>query len=442
MIERSTADQVLSWTNLRARVMEASGWVLLGFILEKLIATAQLMVLARILMPSDFGLMATSAVVIVTAMTLAEFGLEQALIARRELTQDDLMAAWVLAIARGMVLGGILFACAGPIAQLFHAPQLEPILRVHCVGIVIQALHSPALAVLAKNLDLKRRVKLDLLKRVSEAIVTVSLAWQLRSAWALVIGQLTSFGLGCLMSYALAPFRPVWPWNRESIRYLVMFGKHINRTSILIMGVISGGELVISFMLGTESLGLYQIAMAIPVLVGVRLPLMMNQITIPAYTFVEQSRQVTGRLFAMQMGFVAILLVPVTIGVLVCAPAIVQALAGEQWVDAAEPLRILAVFMACYAVSSVMGALYVGIGHPEYQTRAWMVQFVVYAATIAPLTTSLGLRGAAAALSLSFVVGLAMHLRYLRAALGEEIPSFWDVLRQEGPRMVGVLRGR
>jgi O-antigen/teichoic acid export membrane protein len=182
--------------------------------------------------------------------------------------------------------------------------------------------------------------------------------------------------------------------------------------------------------------------MAIPVLIGIRLPMMMNQVAMPAYAFLEQSRQVAGRMFSMQVGLVAILLVPITAIVMIWAPAIIQIIAGEEWMEAAEPLRILAVFMACYALSSVMGALYVGICHPEYQARCWVVQFLVYASTIVPFTMHAGLQGAAGALSLSFVIGLAMHLRYARTALGEKMPSFLETLRQEYPRMVESIRGR
>ncbi len=441
-MDGSTSGHLLSWGNLRARLMQAGIWVLVGFVLDKLIATAQLMVLARLLMPSDFGLMATSAVVIVTASTLVEVGLEQSLIARQQVTHGDLMTAWIIGIGRSLGLGSILFVCAGPIAQIFHAPPLEWILRMHCVGLLIQSLQSPALTVLLRNLDLKRRVKLDLLRRICEATVTLGLAVWLHSVWALVIGQLTGFAIGSLASYSVAPFHPRWSWDWKRIGQFIEYGKYVNLTSVLIMGVMSGGELAISFLLGVESLGLYQIAMAIPVLIGIRLPMMMNQVAMPAYAFVEQSRQVAGRMFTMQVGLVAILLVPLTAIVMIWAPEIIQTMAGERWMEAAEPLRILAVFMACYALSSVMGAFYLGMRHPEYQTRCWIVQFLIYAGTIAPFTAHAGLRGAAGALSLSFAIGFAMHLRYARTALGEKMPSFLGILRQEYPRVVESIRGR
>ena len=441
-MDGSTSGHLLSWGNLRARLMQAGIWVLVGFVLDKLIATAQLMVLARLLMPSDFGLMATSAVVIVTASTLVELGLEQSLIARQQVTHGDLMTAWIIGIGRSLALGSILFVCAGPIAQIFHAPPLEWILRMHCVGLLIQSLQSPALTVLLRNLDLKRRVKLDLLRRICEATVTLGLAVWLHSVWALVIGQLTGFAIGSLASYLVAPFHPRWSWDWKRVGQFIEYGKYVNLTSVLIMGVMSGGELAISFLLGVESLGLYQIAMAIPVLIGIRLPMMMNQVAMPAYAFVEQSRQVAGRMFTMQVGLVAILLVPLTAIVMIWAPEIIQTMAGERWMEAAEPLRILAVFMACYALSSVMGAFYLGMRHPEYQTRCWIVQFLIYAGTIAPFTAHAGLRGAAGALSLSFAIGFAMHLRYARTALGEKMPSFLGILRQEYPRVVESIRGR
>ena len=253
-MDGSTSGPLLSWGNLRTRVVQAGGWVLVGFVLDKLIATAQLMVLTRLLLPSDFGLMATSASILVATTTLTEFGLEQSLIARRKITQDDLMTAWVIAISRGVVIGSILFVCAGPIAKIFHAPSLEWILRVHCLGLVIQSAQSPALAVLLRHLDLKRRVKLDLFRRVCEAAATLGIAIWLHSAWALVIGQLAGFAIGSLASYSVAPFRPLWSWDWKRVGQVIEYGKYINLTSVLIMGVMSGGELVISLLLGVESL--------------------------------------------------------------------------------------------------------------------------------------------------------------------------------------------
>src|ERR1043165_10151445 len=89
---------------LRHRILQAGGWAGVGFVLDKVIAAIQLMVVARLLVPADFGVMAASATIVLAFMTISELGLESALIAKAKVDQDDLAVAWTVAIARGAAM--------------------------------------------------------------------------------------------------------------------------------------------------------------------------------------------------------------------------------------------------------------------------------------------------------------------------------------------------
>ncbi|MBU6435805.1 MAG: oligosaccharide flippase family protein, partial [Nitrospirae bacterium] len=154
---------------LRHRILQAGGWAGSGFVLDKVIAAIQLMVVARLLTPADFGVMAASATIVLAFMTISELGLESALIAKAEVDREDLAVAWTVAIVRGVVMAAFLWATADVIGRAMQMPQLASLLRVHAWVLVVQGLQSPAMALVLRNLDLRLRVTMDLVRRVIEA---------------------------------------------------------------------------------------------------------------------------------------------------------------------------------------------------------------------------------------------------------------------------------
>jgi len=176
---------------LRHRILQAGGWAGLGFVLDKAIAAIQLMVVARLLVPADFGVMAASATIVLAFMTISELGLESALIAKAKVDREDLAVAWTVAIARGAVMAACLWTAAEMIGQAMQMPQLASLLRVHAWLLVLQGLQSPAMAIVLKNLNLRRRVTMDLVRRAIEATAVITLALWLREIparyWPLVL---------------------------------------------------------------------------------------------------------------------------------------------------------------------------------------------------------------------------------------------------------------
>ena len=425
---------------LRHRIFQAGGWAGTGFMLDKAIAAIQLMVVARLLVPADFGVMAASATIVLAFMTISELGLESALITKAKVDREDLAVAWTVAIARGAAMAACLWAAADVIGQALQMPQLASLLRVHAWVLVLHGFQSPAMAIVLKNLDLRRRVPMDLVRRVIEAGAIITLALWLRSVWALLIGQLVGMCMGSLLSFWVAPFRPRLSLSRPARNYFLRYGKQLNLTTLCIFGVMSGGELVIGRILGQEALGFYQIALAIPLLLGVRATVLIHQISMPTYALLQRDRLGVVRVFELQMGLVGLIFIPLAVGVAVLAPVIVPLAFGPQWLPIVEPLRMLCLYAVCAGYSSVMTALHYGANRPDLQMKSWGVQFLVYAVVLVPLTMGFGLTGAAAALVASYVVGVLLQGIGTRALIGTVVDAtFWSVSRAS--LLAGLLAG-
>ena len=424
---------------LRHRILQAGGWAGAGFVLDKVIAAIQLMVVARLLTPADFGVMAASAAIVLAFMTISELGLESALIAKAEVDREDLAVAWTIAIARGVAMAACLWAAADVIGQAMQMSQLASVLRVQAWMVVLQGFQSPAMAIVVKNLDLRRRVTMDLVRRVIEAGTIIALAWWLRNVWALLVGQLVGICVGSLLSFWVAPFRPRLSLRTQPLIEFLRFGAYVNLTSLLVFAVTSGGEFVVGRVLGPEGLGLYTLALALPIMIGIRAPILMLQVSMPVYSQLRLDKSGTVRAFGMHFGLLVLVLSPVGVIMAVAAPEIVRMLGGEKWMEAAEPLRVLSIFALCSGLAGAMGSLQYGLGRPELPLRVWIGQFVIYAAAIVPLTNRYGLIGAAWALSLSYLCGCGLYVFYTSRLLGAEAWSvFSPLVRTLLPLVAGL----
>ncbi len=417
---------------IRHRVLEAGGWAMAGFVVEKGVGFLQLIVLTRLLLPGDFGLMAASAAVLLAIQMISELGLEPAVIAKPSVTDEDLRVVWTLSVIRGFVLTLVLWGLADVIAGSLRIPELGFFLRLHAVGVLLQSLHSPALFVLLKQLDLRRRVSFDLSRRLVESAVTIGLAWWWQSAWALLGGQLVAFLFGSLLSFWVAPCRIHWSLDRTAVRSLWSYGRYQNMTAWFLFTVMSGGDFVVGRLLGIAELGQYQLAMAIPTMIGIRAMSVISQISLPTYALMQKDHAGALRALSLQMSLTGMLVVPVAMAVAILAPYLVPFVFGPAWSAAVEPLRVLCLFAVAAAFCSVMTAFHCGANRPELQTKIWAVMCACYVPMVIPFTMAWGLVGAAWALALTFLVGLGLHLKATVEILGVEVVSAFAPLRWAG----------
>ncbi|MBX9699149.1 MAG: oligosaccharide flippase family protein, partial [Acetobacteraceae bacterium] len=236
------------------------------------------------------------------------------------------------------------------------------------------------------------------------------------------------------------PFRPRLSLSRPAREYFLHYGKHLNVTTLCIFGVMSGGELIVGRVLGQDSLGFYQIALSIPLLLGVRATVLIHQISMPTYALLQRDRPGAARVFELQMGLVGFIFIPLAAGVAVFAPVIVPVAFGPQWLAIEDPLRILCLYAVCAGYSSVMTALHYGANRPDLQMKSWIGQFLFYALAIVPLTMAFGLTGAAAALVASYLVGIVLQGIGTRDLIGAAADAtFWSAGR--ACLLGGVLAG-
>lgn len=198
------------------------------------------------------------------------------------------------------------------------------------------------------------------------------------------------------------------------------------------------GDFVVGRSLGVAGLGQYQLAMAIPTMIGIRAMSVISQISLPTYALMQKDRAGVLRALSLQMSVTGMIVVPSAMAVAILAPYLVPFVFGPSWTAAIEPLRVLCLFAIAAAFCGVMAAFHCGANRPDLQTKIWAVMCACYVPMVLSFTMSWGLVGAAWALALTFLVGLGLHLKATVQILGVEVLSAFEPLRWAGSLVVLV----
>ena len=175
---------------------------------DRLVGLASTVILARLLLPEDFGLIAMASIVIGLIDVLLDFGVNVALIHNKQATQEDFDTAWTLRLAQSALAAAIVYVAAEPAAAYFRDPRVVPVIQVLSLALLLSGFENIGTVTFQKRREFGVEFRFFFIRRISAFVITIVAAWLLRSYWALVIGTLSGRAVGVALSYAMHPMRP------------------------------------------------------------------------------------------------------------------------------------------------------------------------------------------------------------------------------------------
>ncbi|GAH27947.1 unnamed protein product, partial [marine sediment metagenome] len=285
----------------------------------------QTVVLVRLLVPDDFGLMRIAGFVVAAMATFSQMGLGAAVIQRKEISRDILNTAWTLTFIRNVILYAAIFALAPWVAEFYRNPLISPILRVVSIRLLLSALgNSMGLVLLRKELDFRRHELYEIICNAGGIALTIAAAWWLRSVWALAIGQVAFALFRLVGSYIVHPFRPRPSINWQAARSLISFGKHILSAGVVIFLKTQLDDAILGRMKGTEALGFYTLAYALSNMPATLITHAISGVTFSVYSKIQDQPKRLGQAFLKTLRVNAALSIPAAAGLAVLAPEIVN----------------------------------------------------------------------------------------------------------------------
>jgi O-antigen/teichoic acid export membrane protein len=335
----------------RTRAARGALWLSVGSWGAKAMQTVVLLVLAKALAPSQFGILAIAALTYNVLQAVNTLGIGDALTYLQDRIEEASRTALSMLLVTGLILMGAMWALAPQIASFFHSPDSTFVLRGFAIGIPFDAAAQVPIGRLTRSLSFSRRAVTDTVPSVVGAVVTIAVVLAGHPLIGLVAGQIA----GSVTNYVVATTLGPWclpGWSREMARQLLRYGAYLSAADVVTLGLLNVDYIIVGHVLGPEALGYYSLAYRICFMPYLSIAVVANGAVFPYYCRLPSLRA-KARAAENTISVVNALCVPWFAGLVLFAGDIV--LLGQKWAPATGAVRFLAVygFFLCLILSTL-----------------------------------------------------------------------------------------
>ena len=388
--------------NVGGRARTAAGWQFLSKGINSALQMVTSIVLARLLMPADFGIVAMAALVTGLASVFRDLGLGQALVQRQDITPDHRRSAFWGTLVMALLLYGGVYLSATWVGAYFDEPRMVPVLKIIAIAFVLSPFAVVPRALLQRELDFRTPFFAELASSVAYGGVGITLALLGHGYWALVAATLAGSAMRTVALCALTRYLPPLVPTFRGIGDLYGFGTGI--TAIMVLRYLSSKAdyFVVGRVLGSGPLGLYTRAWNL-----VHMPLdsvayAISPVLFPAFASLQDSPERTRRAYMHSVTALVLVAAPFALALAIAAPEAIPLILGEQWRGSVLPTQIMCIAgvvrVAAVPASSVLrgrgtpwrevlptavfGAIIVSGAIAFASTGIWAVAVVVTVASV------------------------------------------------------------
>lgn len=353
-------------TSLTSKVIAGSKWMVILRLVNRASTTIVSIILARILAPEEFGLVAIGALSISLLQTLSEMGIKQALIVEGDVVNKSLLdSAWNIELMRGLLVSLLVFFSAQSVALFYEKPEAIDIIR--CLGLIplFRSVTSIRIIFLQKDLDFKKQFWYEISGLFGPIFISIPLAFIFQNAWAIVIGTVTADLIKVLLSYYVAPYKPKFYFKKSDFFKLFKFGKWIMAGSIISYFAMELDTYVAAKVFNTRLLGIYTLAFSVTNKPIIEIGKALNKVLFPTFS------KMGGDIFRIRKAYVKssfvlyLILFPAAVGLSLLASDFVIGILGAKWSDMIPVVQILSVGVVFRAIVLPSTGLFNGLRKPN-----------------------------------------------------------------------------
>lgn len=328
---------------LTRRAAHATWWSALEITSRYGVQFAVMVVLARLLTPADFGLIAMLLVFTTIAALLVDSGFGTALVQKQDTSDDDEATVFFFSTGASVAVAVALWFAAPAIASFYSQPLLTPLTRLLLFVLPLSALAAVPDALLTQRLDFKSRAKAEIIAALCSGVLAVMLAWRDFGVWSLAWQAVTAIGVRALLLWLYSGWRPRGQFSRHAFRSLGGFGGYMLMANLLNTISLRLQSLLIGKMFDSRALGYYTLAQNTQMAPAQFMSGVLNRVGLPVFSTVADQREKLVAALRLSLRVAIFVFVPCMIGIAVVAKPLIIMLYGARWTPAAPLLSILAV---------------------------------------------------------------------------------------------------
>lgn len=421
--------------SLRQRAARGVFWSAIQNWGSGLLSMAVFLVLARLLKPEAFGLVALASAFTAFLAVFLNQGFAQAIIQRVDVQPGHLDTAFWINVLIGIVLTGVGIAAASLLAHIYHEPRLTPIIRWLALGFLIGAFSNTQGALLQRRLAFKTLAIRKLVASVAGGCVGIGMAISGFGVWSLVGQNLVGNLVGVVVLWQASKWRPGFNVSAKHAKDLFSFGVNILGVEILNFVSRRSDDLLIGYFLGPTALGYYTLAYGLLLRILQVLTQTVGSVTLPTFSRLQDSLDQMRHAFLTATRMSSLVAFPAFMGVAALAPELVHGLLGEKWAPSIPVMRILPFVGILFSVYYFNGSVVMACGKPSWLLGLRILGAVSYVAALL-VVVHWGIVAVAAAFVLLAYLFSPISLWFLHKLIGLELPTY---LRQFVAPLTGSM---
>ncbi len=369
--------------NLKKTTISALFWSFFERIGQQVIQFVIAVILARLLAPEEFGLIAMLGIFMAVAQSFIDSGFGYALIHKQDATHVDECSIFYFNILVGVIAGALLCFAAPWIAAFYNTTLLVPITQALSLNLVINAFGLIQTSLLTKKIDFKAQLKVSLIATFLSGIIGVGMAYNGFGVWSLVAHSLTQNLFRTCLLWFIMSWRPSWTFSFRSLRTFFPFGSKLLFSGLLNTIFENIYLVVIGKLFSPASLGFYARAKSIQELPVMNISTSVARVTYPVFSSIQgdKARLKTGVRKALSS--MAMLNFPLMIGLAIVSEPLVRVLLTDKWLPCVPYLQLLCVVGLLYPLHVINLNVLLAQGRSDLFLRLEILKKILIAVAIA-----------------------------------------------------------
>ena len=353
----------------RSKTVQGIGWSLSSQVVNQAIAMIAVVVLARLLSPREFGLLAMVTVVTVFAELFCDMGFSAALIQKQDITQEHLSSVFWFNLGVGVSLTAIFVGAARLLADFYGEPVLAPLTMILSANFLIGSLSIVQRTTLVKSMEFRRLAIVDIVATGLSGSIAVAMAFSGAGVWSLVGQAIVRSGTSTVLLWVLGGWRPSLIFRWRDAGELLSFSLNVFGNKILNYWVRNLDYLLIGRYIGTQPLGAYRNSYQIMLFPLISVSGVISRVMFPALSMIQNDIQRVRGAFLRSTRAIALVTFPMMTGLFVTVEPFVMTVLGPKWVQMIPILRVFCLVGLMQSIGTLNANLFLSQGRADLQFR-------------------------------------------------------------------------
>lgn len=364
--------------SLRKKTLVGSVWMMMerfGYLTIQFVSN---LVLARLLMPEDFGAIGIMMVFITLSNIFIDSGFSASLIQKKEITEADKSTVFFTNFMLSVFVYLIMFVASPWVADFFHIEALKSLLRVLGVVLLIDAFCAIQNTILTRDMNFKRLTQIKLTSIVVAASVAIYLAYTGFGIWALIVQYILYSTIRTTTTWIVAKWRPIMVFSKESFKTLFAFGSKLLLSTFVAELYVNFQQILIGRFYTPSDLGYYSQARQFQQIPTGTISQVINSVAFPAYAKLQDDRVKLKEMFRQNVRLVSFLNTPLMVLLAVIAQPLIILLYSEKWIGSIEYFQFLCIcFGILLAIHQCSLSVLKAVGRSDYVLKLEIIKKIL-----------------------------------------------------------------